>query len=52
MNIFEKNGKYSTYDKFIVEKIAYDDKKQIIGISIKNQKGERVFVHSNNKKGE
>lgn len=52
INIFEKNGKYSTYDKFTVEKIAYDDRRQIIGISIKNQKSERVFVYSNNKKGE
>ena len=52
MNIFEKNGKYATYDKFSVEKIAYDDKKQITGIAIKNQKGERVFVYNNIKKGE
>lgn len=52
MNIFEKNGKYATYDKFSVEKIAYDDKKQITGIAIKNQKGERVFVYNNTKKGD
>ena len=49
MNIFEKNGKYATYDKLYVEKIVYDDKKQITGIAIKNQKGERVFVYNNTK---
>ena len=52
MNIYEKNGKYATYDKFYVEKIAYDDNRQITGIAIKNQKGERVFVHNNTKKGD
>ena len=52
MNIYEKNGKYATYDKFYVEKIAYDDNRQITGIAIKNQKGERVFVYNNTKKGE
>lgn len=52
MNIYEKNGKYSTYDKFYVEKIAYDNNRQITGIAIKNQKGERVFVYNNTKKGE
>ena len=50
MNIYEKNGKYATYDKFYVEKIAYDDNRQITGIAIKNQKGERVFVYNNTKK--
>ena len=52
MTIYEKNGKYATYDKFYVEKIAYDDNRQITGIAIKNQKGERVFVYNNTKKGE
>ena len=52
MNIYEKNGKYATYDKFSVEKIAYDDNRQITGIAIKNQKGERVFVYNNTKKGD
>lgn len=50
MTISQKNGKYTTYDKFYVEKIAYDDNRQIIGISIKNQKGMRVFVYK--KKGD
>lgn len=36
---------FSTYDKFEVEKIAYDDKRRITGLSIKNAKtGKRVFV--------
>ena len=52
MTIHEKNGKYATYDKFYVEKIAYDDNRQITGIAIKNQKGERVFVYNNTKKGD
>ena len=52
MNIYEKNGKYATYDKFYVGKIAYDNNRQITGIAIKNQKGERVFVYNNTKKGE
>jgi hypothetical protein len=50
MKMFEKNGKWATYDKFFVEKIAYDDKKQIVGLSIKNQNGTRVFVYNNTKK--
>lgn len=42
----DKNGKdvYSTYDKFYVEAIKYNDKREIIGLSIKNQKNERVFL--------
>ena len=52
MNLYEKNGKFATYDKFSVEKIVYDDNRQITGLAIKNQKGERVFVYNNVKKGE
>lgn len=50
MKMFEKNGKWATYDKFFVEKIAYDEKRQITGISIKNQDGVRVFIYNNTKK--
>lgn len=50
INMYEKNGKYATYDKFTVEKIVYDENRQITGLSIKNQKGERVFVYNNVKK--
>lgn len=51
VNLSQKNGKYTTYDKFVVEAIRYDDKKQISALSIKNQAGKRVFVF-NNQKGE
>ena len=49
VNLSQKNGKYTTYDKFIVEAIRYDDKKQISALSIKNQSGKRVFVFNNQK---
>lgn len=51
VNISQKNGKYTTYDKFVVEAIRYDEKRQISALSIKNQAGKRVFVF-NNQKGE
>lgn len=37
-------GKKNTYDKFEVEKIAYDERKRISGLAIKNQLGKRVYV--------
>lgn len=51
VNLSQKNGKYTTYDKFVVEAIRYDDKRQISALSIKNQAGKRVYVF-NNQKGE
>ena len=39
----EKNGKYNTNTKFIVEKIQITDK-EITALAIKNNKGKRVFV--------
>ena len=39
-----RNGKYTTYDKFVVESICYDDKRQISALSIKNQAGKRVYT--------
>lgn len=42
--IVNKNGKFTTFEKFTVEKIAYDDKRNIVGLSILNSKKERVFV--------
>jgi hypothetical protein len=43
-NMTSKNGKPVTYDTFSVEKIAYD-KKQVVGLSIKNDKtSKRCFV--------
>lgn len=53
IDLKERKGKIVTYDSFHVEKIAYNEKRQIIGLSIKNQKGKRVFVYSQNQqKGE
>lgn len=42
----KQNGqKWTTYDKFTVSRIAYDDKKRIIGLEIKNAKtGKTVFL--------
>lgn len=52
VNIINKNGKYSTYDKFKVEKIMYDEKGIINAISIINNIGKRVFAYNNKKGGE
>ena len=43
-----KTGKPTTYDKFAVEKIKYDeDTREIIGLSILNLKTKkRVFIHN------
>lgn len=44
-NLFDKNGKKSCNDKFMVEKIKIDNKK-IVGLSIRNEKkGKRVFTY-------
>lgn len=41
----ERSGKLMTYDKFEVEKIAYDDKKNIVGLAIRNiSLKKRAFV--------
>lgn len=42
--IVNKGNRYTTYDKFNVEAIKYDEKKNIIAVAIKNNRGERVFV--------
>lgn len=42
--IVAKGNRYTTYDKFNVEAIKYDEKENIIAVAIKNNKGERVFV--------
>ena len=42
-NIKEYNGKFRCYDRFTVEKIAYDANENISGISIKCN-GKRCFV--------
>lgn len=43
-DIQQNGNKYTSYERFSVEKIAYDESKNIIGLSILNSKGKRVFV--------
>ncbi|QEH69941.1 hypothetical protein [Cellulosilyticum sp. WCF-2] len=43
-NIKQYNNKFSSNEKFTIEKIAYDEAKNITGLSIQNSKGKRVFV--------
>lgn len=44
-NIVNRNGKPSCYDKFKVEKIAYDESNNIVGLSIVNTtKNVRCFL--------
>lgn len=46
----KSNGKYTTYDKFSVEKIAYNEEtRQITGLSIVNQDNRRIFVYVSKK---
>lgn len=41
----DRTGKMQTFDKFVVEKIAYDEKKNITGLAIKNvTMNKRAFV--------
>ena len=49
VKIVQKNGKFTTYDKFVVEAIRYDENKQISALSIKNQSGKRVYIFNNQK---
>ena len=42
--IKQMGQKWTSAEKFEVEKIAYDDNKCITGLAIKNSKGKRVFV--------
>jgi len=44
VKIVSTGNKKTTYDRFYVEKIAYDDKRKISGLSIKNQDDKRVFI--------
>lgn len=45
LNMGERNGKPTTYDRFSVEKIAYDDNRKIVGLAIINDTtGKRCFV--------
>jgi hypothetical protein len=49
-NITKVKDRFTTYDKFYVEKIEITDK-VITGLAIKNQNNKRVFLYTN-KKGE
>ena len=42
--IVSKGNRFTTFDKFNVEAIKYDEKENIIAVAIKNNRGERVFV--------
>ena len=45
------NGKFQCYDKFIVEQILYDNKRNIVALSIKNTtQNKRVFLMDIRKK--
>jgi len=46
-----KNGKPACFDRFVVEKIAYNDQQEISGLAIMNTKtGKRCFVWTNESK--
>ena len=45
MNVQGSDGRFRTFDTFRVEKIAYNDKRRIVGLSIiNNATGKRCFV--------
>lgn len=42
------NGKYQCYDKFIVQQLLYDEKRNIVALAIKNETtGKRAFLMDN-----
>lgn len=51
VKLSDKQGKKTTYDKFSVEQILYDDKNEIVALSIKNDTQRvRAFVYDVRKK--
>lgn len=52
MEIKNNNGKFSTYDKFHVSKIEYDESGNITVLQILNQNNESVFARGAEKKTE
>lgn len=38
----EKNGKFSTFDKFVVTQISYDSKRNIVSLEVKNSKTNKI----------
>lgn len=48
MNIQQSGGRFRTYDTFEVERIAYDDRRCVSGLAIRNKNtGKRCFVWQN-----
>ena len=45
--IVQNKDKYLCNDKFHVEGIKYDANRNIVGLAIKNQNGNRVFLYNN-----
>jgi len=42
------NGKFQCYDKFVVQQLLYDEKRNIVALAIKNETtGKRVFLMDN-----
>ena len=49
-NIKSRVDKYFTYDRFYVSDISYNDEREIIGLTIENDKGAEVFKYNAKKK--
>ena len=49
INITQRNGKLTTYDKFEVEAVEYNDNKEITGLAIKNSKTSKRLYDWRNK---
>lgn len=45
VNLTQKNGKYTTSDKFVVAKINYDESKKIIGLVVQDKNAKTVFSY-------
>ena len=45
VNLSQKNGKYTTNDKFVVAKINYDESRRIIGLVIHDKNAKTVFSY-------
>ena len=56
VSLSEKNGKYTTYDKFYVESVSFNEQRKIVQLNICNEKtGKTVFTwreRGENKQGE
>ena len=53
VDIVQKGQKWTTYDKFVVKQIMYDDKRNIVALAIKNtKKSGWAFLYDIREKGE